>query len=129
MPRADIPLGMEIAAPAAPSGVAAPTSSFELPKAVGAWAWSVQEAIQPPVATPDDVHRRHLVVGYGGDLRGVLSPSYKAVSGEMPPEVVGQKTSDRSACGSACRSTGWTQQQQLAACPTVQVAVEAIACV
>ena len=33
--------------------------------------------------------------------------SYKAVSGEMPPEVVGQKTSGRSVCGSACRSTGW----------------------
>ena len=81
MPRADIPLGMEIAAPAAPSGVAAPTSPFELPKAVGAWAWSVQEAIQPPVATPDDVHRRHLVVGYGGDLCGVLSLRIKAANG------------------------------------------------
>ena len=33
--------------------------------------------------------------------------SYKAVPGEMPPEVVGQKTSGRSVCGLACRSTGW----------------------
>ena len=33
--------------------------------------------------------------------------SYKAVPGEMPPEVVGQKTSDRSVCGLARRSTGW----------------------
>ena len=81
MPRADIPLGMEIAAPAAPSGVAAPTSSFELPKAVGAWAWSVQEAIQPPVATPDDVRRRHLVVGPDGDLHGFSNLRIKAAQG------------------------------------------------
>ena len=64
---------MQIAAPAAPSGVAAPTSSFELPEAVGAWAWPVQEANQPPGATHDDVPRRHLVVGSGGDLYGVSS--------------------------------------------------------
>ena len=69
---------MEIAAPAAPSGVAAPTSSFELPKAVGAWAWSVQEAMQPLDATPDDVRRRHLVVGPDGDLHGVSSLRIKA---------------------------------------------------
>ena len=81
MPRADIPLGMEIAAPAAPSGVAAPTSSFELPKAVGAWAWSVQEAMQPLDATPDDVRRRHLVVGPDGDLHGVSSLRIKAAQG------------------------------------------------
>ena len=41
------------------------------------------------------------------DVLLLSTSSYKAVSGEMPPEVVGQKTSDRSACGSACRSTGW----------------------
>ena len=69
---------MEIAAPAAPSGVAAPTSSFELPKAVGAWAWSVQEAMQPLHATPDGVRRRHLVVGPDGDLHGVSSLRIKA---------------------------------------------------
>ena len=82
MPRADIPLGMEIAAPAAPSGVAAPTSSFELPKAVGAWAWSVQEAMQPLDAPPDDVRRRHLVVGPDGDLHGVSSLRIKAAQGQ-----------------------------------------------
>ena len=78
MPGANIPLGMQIALPAASSGVAAPTSSFELPKAVGAWAWSVQEAIQPPVATPDGVRRPHLVVGPDGDLHGVSSLRIKA---------------------------------------------------
>ena len=41
------------------------------------------------------------------DVLLLSTSSYKAVSGEMPPEVVGQKTSDRSACGSAYRSTGW----------------------
>ena len=77
MPRANIPLGMQIALPAASSGVAAPTSSFELPKAVGAWAWSVQEAMMQPLdATPDDVRRRHLVVGPDGDLHGVSSPDF-----------------------------------------------------
>ena len=82
MPRADIPLGMEIAAPAAPSGVAALTSSFELPEAVGAWAWSVQEAMQPLHATPDGVRRRHLVVGPDGDLHGVSSLRIKAAQGQ-----------------------------------------------
>ena len=45
-----------------------------------------------------------------GDWRTVMllpTSSYKAVPGEMPPEVVGQKTSDRSVCGLARRSTGW----------------------
>ena len=44
------------------------------------------------------------------DWRTVLllsTSSYKAVPGEMLPEVVGQKTSGRSVCGLACRSTGW----------------------
>ena len=41
------------------------------------------------------------------DVLLLSTSSYKAVSGEMPPEVVGQKTSGRSACGPAYRSTGW----------------------
>ena len=41
------------------------------------------------------------------DVLLLSTSSYKAVSGEMPPEVVGQKTSGRSVCGSARRSTGW----------------------
>ena len=41
------------------------------------------------------------------DVLLLPTSSYKAVSGEMPPEVVGQKTSNRSVCGLARRSAGW----------------------